>query len=82
MEAFAPPDLGPISARVKVLSHDLVRARENLATGKIHPEHYTQLSKILEKRLRELEVEAHTRMLAEVKHGNVAWRPPRLGGGS
>jgi len=81
MDAPLAPDLGPLHVRVRTLTHDLHVARENLAAGKIRPDHYAALSTILEKRLRELEVEAHVRLLAEARQGRVAWRPP-VGGGS
>lgn len=80
MDAPTAPDLGPLATRVRTLTHDLHMAREHLAAGKIRPDHYAALSKILERRLRELEVEAHVRLLSEVKQGRVAWQPPRHGG--
>lgn len=68
-----PPDL---DARLKSLSNDLQRARVNLATGKLHPEHYEVLARALQIRLEALEAEVHTRMLASARAGRVAaWQP-------
>ena len=65
-----------LSDRVKALSHDLQRARVDLAMGKLGADDYSRVSGDLEARLRNLEVEVHTRMLHQAARGLASsWRP-------
>lgn len=53
--------------QIRELDHDLRRARENLAAGKLHPEQYNKLAGILDARMEALEAEVAARMLLEVQ---------------
>ena len=61
--------------QVQILAHDLVRARLNLASGRLKPEHYAVLSKELDQRIVRLEGLVKGRLDAE----RVGWRPPKTG---
>jgi hypothetical protein len=62
--------------RVKALSHDLQRARVDLAMGKLPPGDYARVTGDLESRLRHLEAEVHARMLHAAARGlATSWRP-------
>jgi hypothetical protein len=61
--------------QVQTLAHDLVRARQNLASGRLKPEHYAVLSKELDQRIVRLEGLVKGRLEAE----RVGWRPPKTG---
>lgn len=63
-----------LATQMKSLERDLQRARINLVQGHLAPDHYAKLSKILETRLRELEVEVHVRVLERAR-GSGAWQP-------
>ena len=54
-----PPDLG---IQIRSLATDLQRARVNLATGKLHPEQYAFLARVLEGRLETVEAEVQRRL--------------------
>lgn len=65
-----------LTDRVKALSHDLQRARVDLATGKLGADDYARLTGDLERRLRHLEAEVHARLLHDAARGlAAAWRP-------
>ena len=61
----------PIPAKlhlqIRELDHDLKRARENLAAGKLQPEQYNKLAGILDARIEAIEAEVAARMLLEVQ---------------
>lgn len=63
-----PPE---IHHRLRALSHDLSRARENLASGRLKPAQFQALSRVLDGRLRDLEAEVQFRLLNEARGGNV-----------
>lgn len=53
--------------QIRELDHDLKRARESLAAGKLQPEQYTKLAGILDARIEALEAEVSARMLLDVQ---------------
>ena len=61
----------PIPAKlhlqIRELDHDLKRARESLAAGKLHPEQYGKLAGILDARIEAIEAEVAARMLLDVQ---------------
>gem|GEM_PF-4611491 len=69
-----PADLG---VRMRTLSNDLQRARVNLASGRLKPEHYGLLARELETRMKALEAEIHSRVLEHARTPK-AWSGPRL----
>ena len=57
---FTPPaDLG---FRLRTLQHDLQRAKVNLATGKLAPDQYAFMARMLQGRLDAIEAEVVHRM--------------------
>lgn len=60
--------------QIRELDHDLKRARENLAAGKLHPEQYAKLAGILDARMEALEAEVAARMLHEAHLGTARRR--------
>ena len=68
--------------RVRALSHDLQRARVDLAVGRLRPDDYARVTGDLEARLRSLEGEVHAQMLHDAARGLAAsWRPKGPAGG-
>ena len=75
-----PPDL---QARMRALSNDLQRAKRNLETGKLRPDHYPALQRVLDARLRDIEAEVEFRLLNETRMGRPApWQVKRGPGGA
>ena len=58
--SFTPPS--DIGFRMRTLRHDLARAKVNLATGKLAPDQYRFLARMLEGRLEAIEAEVVHRM--------------------
>lgn len=69
-----PPEL---QTQIRVLSHDLQRAKINLASGRLKPEVYATLSQTLDARLRALEAQVQARLLEEARMGRapMSWKP-------
>ena len=61
--------------QVQTLAHDLVKARQNLQSGRLKPEHFAPLERELNARLIRLEGLVKGRLDAE----RAGWRPPRTG---
>ena len=68
-----------VQGRLRSLSHDLQRARENMANGKLRPDHYQALQKVLDGRLRELEATVEFHLLNEARTGKpgAGWQVTR-----
>ena len=71
--AFPVP--ADLDVRMKSLSHDLQRARVDLATGRLPPERYDPVARDLLGRLEDLEAEAHARVLAHARLGRRSLGP-------
>lgn len=79
------PIPGMIHQRIRTLHHDLARARENMQTGRLRPEQYTALSRVLDERLRVLEAEVEFRLLNEMRvsrGATASWKPTKGGRGA
>lgn len=63
-----------IHQRLRVLQHDLSKVKENVAFGRVRPEHYADLEKALDARIQALEAEVHARLLAEAGRKNARFR--------
>jgi hypothetical protein len=61
--------------QVQTLAHDLVRARQNLQSGRLKPEHFAPLERELNARILRLEALVKGRLDAE----RAGWRPPKTG---
>ena len=66
-----PPAL---QQQLRVMQHDLHKVRENLAIGRISPQQFTDLERVLDARLKLLEAEVHTRLLDEARRTNARFR--------
>lgn len=66
-----PPAL---QARLRVMQHDLFKVRENLAVGRVKPDEFATLERLLDARLKLLEAEVHTRLLEEAGRRNARFR--------
>lgn len=60
--------------QLRVMRHDLFKVRENLAVGRVKPEHYADLERVLGARLELLEAEIHGRLLDEARRKNAKFR--------
>lgn len=60
--------------QLRVMQHDLFKVRENLAVGRVRPEHYADLERVLSARIELLEAEVHTRLLDEARRKNAKFR--------
>ena len=70
-----------LQERVRTLTHDIQRAKLNLAEGRLKPDQYGALSRILDARMRDLEADVHALLLHDARVGRVGgWKPK--GGGS
>lgn len=56
-----------LHAQLRELDHDLQRARENLRSGRLHPEQYAKLAGILDARIGALEAEVAARLLHDAR---------------
>lgn len=76
-----PPDL---ESRIRTLTHDLRRARLNLASGHLKPDQYAALANVLDGRLRDIEAEINFRLLNEARtarggNAKLSWKPGNAG---
>lgn len=71
-------DHEPIPTRLveqlRAVQHDLFKVRENLALGRVKPEHYADLVRVLGARIELLETEVHARLLDEARRKNAKFR--------
>jgi hypothetical protein len=70
MDANFEPIPPALQQRLYVMSHDLRKARENVAAGRVRPEHRAALERVLAARVQALEAEVHARLLAESRRGS------------
>lgn len=77
-DAQMPDDHAPLPEKlfdqIRVMRHDLVQVRENLALGRVRPEHYANVGRALDARLELLEAEVHARLLDEARRRNARFR--------
>lgn len=59
-----------LQQRIRILEHDITTARANLGAGRLRPEHFGDLQRVLGQRLEVLEAEVHTRLLEEARRRN------------
>lgn len=66
--------------RIRVLQHDLQRAKDYYHNGHLKQEHYDAMARILTERLQVLEGEVHARLLDEARRfgGSMRMSPGRL----
>lgn len=69
MDAPYTPIPPHLLTQVHTLTRDLHRARENLAAGRLRPEHLAALERVLTARMELLEAEVHQRLLDEARRG-------------
>jgi hypothetical protein len=62
-----------LAQRILVLTHDLRKLRENVAAGRVRPEHYAAIEQVLGARLAGLEAEVHARLLEEQTGRRARW---------
>lgn len=60
--------------QMRVMRHDLFKVRENVAIGRVKPEQYADLERVLAARIQLLEAEVHARLLDEARRKNERFR--------
>jgi hypothetical protein len=76
MDGNFEPIPSDLQQKLRVMSHDLLKVKQNVAAGRVRPEEYTDLERTLGARLGALEAEVHARLLDESRKE----RPFRRGG--
>ena len=66
-----PPAL---QQQLRVMQHDLHQVRANLAVGRISPQQFPDLERVLDSRLKLLEAEVHARLLDEARRTNARFK--------
>ena len=66
MDSYAP--IPPkLVMEMKIMQHDLHQLRANVAAGRVRPEHYAMLERVMSARLELIEAAIHDRLLHEAR---------------